>query len=78
MNGRIYSEEIFKQELAKLEMGFCYCPYCFSNNLSNNLSWFVLFYDYNCYDCGKIFSRNKSLAKNEVRNKKINTILKNN
>ena len=78
MNGRIYSEELFKKELEKLKMGFYYCPHCYSNNLSCAVGGFVLFYDYNCTDCDETFNRNKSLTKSEVRNKKINSILKNN
>ena len=76
MSSRIYPDEIFEKEFEKLRLGLCYCPYCFNNNLSNKDGPFQLFYDYICLDCDEKFYANECLNKSDVRDKKIDRVLK--
>lgn len=77
MNSRIYPQEVFEKALREIEKGEKYCPNCLSNDIDykerdNNI---VYIHEYKCYSCFKIFHKNSSLNKSQVRDKKIDRVL---
>ena len=75
MSSRIYPEEAFKREVLLLKMKYLHCPICHSNKLDYRDNNFVLFHDYKCLKCLRIFWKESALSRIEIRNKKIEDIL---
>ena len=70
MSGRIYPPwKILDGETL-------YCPNCHSPNIGCMDGQFTLFHDYKCYDCNKIFPKHKVVKIQEIRDIKIDQILK--
>ena len=80
MNSRVYPAEIFEVEVAKLQ-GKIYCPNCYSFNVISVISYFPYIESkkrgsLSCKTCNKRCKSNQLLTINEVRNKKINEVIK--
>lgn len=81
---RVYKQEDYIDHLNRAFIAKLHCPYCYSNDISNTAtaSNKVLIpaskiTDYFCGNCKtKISGLKDLLNKEEVRNKKIDTILK--
>ncbi len=77
MSSRIYSEETYQREIDRLKLGYLHCPECYSKNIDYKTDeGFTLFHDYICKDCKRSRSKNDFLTLSQVRNKKINKLLK--
>lgn len=76
MNGRIYSKEIYEEQIRQLKMRMYHCPHCFDNNIVDKIDYIQLFIEYKCNTCGEVFDRNMAITRNEMRSKKIKIILK--
>ncbi len=76
MSGRIYSKEIFQKQFDIYKMCYLYCPNCFGNNLTSKEGHFMLFQDYKCLDCNKLFYKEDALTRQNIRNRKIECLLK--
>jgi transposase-like protein len=77
MSGRIYSQDKYDLENIRLKSGYFICPMCNRNNISNQSGPFTLFLDYMCRKCNKIFPKDEVLTIPNLRNKKIDEILRN-
>lgn len=80
MNSRIYPPEIFEKEVMKLQ-GKIYCPNCYSFNISSVISYFPYIESkkrgcLSCRCCNQRCRPNQLLTINEVRNKKIDGVIK--
>jgi transposase-like protein len=76
MSSRIYPKEVFDREVDRLRSKYYYCPKCYSNNISNADGYFTLVYEYKCYGCKNVFLKKEALTLNDIRNLKINKIIK--
>ena len=78
MNGRIYSQEVFEKALLDLQRGEMYCSNCFSNDLDykERDTNIVYIHDYKCYSCFNMIHKSDILSKSQVREKKIDRVLK--
>lgn len=80
MNSRIYPSEIFEKEVMKIQ-GKIYCPNCYSFNIISVISYFPYIESkkrgsVSCKTCNKRYNPNQLLTINEVRNKKIDEVIK--
>ena len=78
MNKRLYNEGVFNKALEDYmeRSSDKYCYYCYSNNLEKTYNHYAMSGDYRCLDCSKYFSQGMALSKQEMRNFKINDVLK--
>lgn len=76
MNSRIYSEEMYREEIERLKLNYYHCPVCFGNSLSNVIGNLQLFENYHCKNCQHLFNKSEALTKDKVRGIKIDKILK--
>lgn len=79
MSSRIYSQEVFDNEIKELDKRMRCCPKCFGSNISFKDGYFILLHDYICLDCRFVTSKSafpyKHKVISDIRNKKINEII---
>lgn len=81
MNNRIYTKEVFEKEIQRLN-GKIYCPNCHSSSTTFNESYFPCTAStkrglINCSNCRSNFEVCDLLSLDDIREKKINEVLKN-
>jgi hypothetical protein len=70
MNNRVYPKNIFTREVNRINIAKLHCPKCFSMNVRADLND-----DCNCKDCYSKFEFRRLLTHNQVRDKKIDSLL---
>lgn len=77
MNSRIYPSEIFEKEFMKIQ-GKIYCPNCYSFNINSYFPYIESKKrgSLSCKICNKRCKLDQLLTTNEVRDKKINEVIK--
>lgn len=80
MNNRIYPKYVMDQAIRSLELKLNnhYCPKCFNNNISDvdKENGTIYLEQYKCHNCSRLFDFSDVLTKQDVRNKKIDIVLK--
>jgi len=80
MNNRIYPGYVMEKEMAKLQ-GKIYCPNCYSIETIGAVSYFPYIESdergtTSCMNCRKRYKHLELLNKEQVRNKKIDEVLR--
>lgn len=81
MNNRIYPKSVFDKAIKdfELKLNNYYCPKCFNNNCVSDVdkeTGTIYLEQYKCHNCSSLFDFSDALTKQDVRNKKIDIVLK--
>ncbi len=80
MNNRIYPKSIFDKAMKDYDLKIrnLHCPKCLDNYLGyvDEHTGTIYLNDYKCYMCSNVFDMSDALTKQDVRNKKIDIVLK--